>query len=295
MADRVTIANAHLTATIAAKGVELISLIPAGGEEMVWSADPAVWGWYAPNLFPIVGKLADDTLVHQGRRYPMKQHGFLRHSLCELTVEAPDACAFRLVDGAATWAQYPFAFDLTVGYRLTDDRLECNFTLANPADDLLYASLGAHPGFRWPLGDGAREAHVVLFEKPEPEPVRRLTGGLLASQPARSPIAGRLLRLDDSLFVDDALIFDRLASRRVVYGAPGGPAIAIDFPDFPEFGIWSKPGAGYLCLEPWQGMASPAGFAGEFRDKPGVVAIAPGGMRTWRYGIRPLARMPELG
>ena len=32
----------------------------------------------APVLFPIVGRLRDDTLVHQGRSYRMTQHGFAR-------------------------------------------------------------------------------------------------------------------------------------------------------------------------------------------------------------------------
>jgi len=200
-----------------------------------------------------------------------------------------------LVDDESTRLQYPFSFDLTVRYRVSGDCLECVFSLANPDDVPLYASVGAHPGFRWPLADGPRDAHAVIFERPEPNPIRRLAGGLLAAQPAPSPVVGNVLRLNDSLFADNALIFDRLSSRSLVYGAPGGPAVRIDFGDFPELGIWTKPGAGYLCLEPWQGVASPVEFVGEFRDKPGVVAVAPRETRTWRYSIHPLARMPELG
>ena len=41
-------------------------------------------------------------------------------------------------------------------------------------------------------------------------------------------------------------------------------------------------------------MASPAAFAGEFADKPGVVALAPGRTREWRYSIRVLPQMPSL-
>jgi len=295
MAAQVTLANDHFSATIAAKGAELVSLMTAGGAELMWSADPAVWGWHAPNLFPIVGRLAGDTLVHAGRRYPMKQHGFLRHSLCELVSEEAGACAFRLTDNPDTRAQYPFAFALTVQYRLDGRRLECGFTLENPADEPLFASLGAHPGFRWPIAGAPRDEHAVLFEKPEPEPIRLLDGGLLALGAEPSPVNGRVLRLDDALFARDALIFDRLSSRRVTYGAPGGPGIAIDFADFSQFGIWSKPDAGFVCLEPWQGTASPVGYDGEFSAKPGVVMILPGARRVWRYGISLLAHMPELG
>jgi galactose mutarotase-like enzyme len=292
----VTIANAYLTAVIAPKGAELQSLIPAGGQDAIWPGDPAVWPWRAPNLFPIVGALVDDTLVHEGRRYPIKQHGFLRHSLCDIAMREPDACVFRLTDSEETKAQYPFAFALTIGYRLADDRLECSFTLHNPAAVPLYASLGAHPAFRWPLTDAPREAHAVLFARDEPEPIRRLTGGLIDPVLVTSPVHGRILPLRDSLFDDDALIFDRLVSRKVTFGAPGGPSVELDFPDFPNLGIWTKPKgtAPFLCIEPWQGMASPAGFAGEFSQKPGVVTIAPGDTRIWRYSIRPLMAMPHL-
>ena len=288
----VTIRNDHLSATIAARGAELVSLAGVGIGELLWSADPAVWPWHAPNLFPIVGGLADDTLVHDGRRYPMPRHGFLRHRSCEVISATPDSCVLLLCDSEATRAQYPFAFALTITYRLHRDRISASFELHNPGSEPLFASIGAHPAFRWPLGDAPRTAHRVWFEQAEPAPIRRLANGLIEPQPARTPVEGHELLLEDRLFDDDALIFDRLVSRRVTFGVPGGPAIELSFPDFPDFGIWTKPGgAPFLCLEPWQGHASPVGFAGEFKDKPGVVELAPEATRVWRYAIRPVAVM----
>lgn len=290
----VTIANAKLSAVIAAKGAELQSLIPAGGQDVMWSGDPTIWAWHAPNLFPIVGALAGDMLVHEGKAYPIKQHGFLRHSVCAVTRQEPDACSFELTDSEETRAQYPFAFTLSIDYSLTGDRIDCAFTLRNPASTMLFASLGTHPAFRWPLGDAPRDDHIVLFERDEPEPIRRLTDRLIAPASIPTPVEGRVLRLRDSLFDKDALIFDRLVSRKVIFGDPAGPAVEIDFPDFPDLGIWTKPAgtAPFLCVEPWHGMANPAGFAGEFSKKPGVAAIAPGDARIWRYSLRPLSRMP---
>jgi galactose mutarotase-like enzyme len=295
MPDAVTIRNDRLTATIAAKGAELQSLVPAGGRDVMWEGDPAVWGWHAPNLFPIVGALADDRLIHEGKSYPIKQHGFLRHCLCDVVLQATDACAFRLTDSHETLAQFPFAFELTIRYRTVEDRLECEWSLQNPATVTLYACLGLHPAFRRPLGKAPRDAHVVLFDKPEPAPVRRLAGPLIDPAPKPTPVEGRVLRVRDELFDAGAIIFDRLASRKLIYGAPGGPAVELQFPDFPDLGIWAKPGpTAFLCLEPWQGMTSPEGFAGEFSQKPGVIALASGETRTWHYAIRSLREMPAL-
>lgn len=295
MSELVTIGNDRLAATIAAKGAEIQSLIPAFGEEVMWSGEADVWPWHAPNLFPIVGALADDELVHDGQRYPMKQHGFLRHSICEVLRSDAVSCAFRLTDNADTHEQYPFVFQLTIEYRIAEDRLECAFILHNPDTVPLAASIGTHPGFRRPLGSGPRNADVVLFDKPEPAPIRRLGGRTMDLAPKPTPVEGRLLRLRDELFDADAVIFDRLSSRKITYGAPGEPAIEVGFDDFPDLGIWSKAGATpFVCLEPWQGMASPAGFAGDFVDKPGTVKLAPGTTREWRYYIRPLAKMPTF-
>ena len=128
MSQLVTIGNGQLTAIIAAKGAEIQSLVPADGRDVMWTGDADVWPWHAPNLFPIVGALANDELVHDGQRYPMKQHGFLRQSLCEVLEAGPEACAFRLVDNADTHEQYPYAFALTISYRVEGDRLEATFS-----------------------------------------------------------------------------------------------------------------------------------------------------------------------
>jgi galactose mutarotase-like enzyme len=275
-----------LLVTIASLGAALQSLRIAGGREQLWQGDPAVWARRAPCLFPIVGRLKDDALIHDGRRYSLSKHGFARDR--DFQVEAAEAAraVFLLKDDAQTRAHYPFAFELRLEYALRANLLEITYRLRNPDEQALYASLGAHPAFVWPLAPGVpREAHSVLFASPETAPIRRLNGGLIAAQPIATPVEGRRLKLRDALFEDDALIFDRLASRSLSYSAPGTPTVHAAFEDFPHLGIWTKPGAGYLCIEPWQGYDSPEQFAGEFRDKPGVVALGGGEERSWRYSI----------
>ena len=92
-----------------------------------------------------------------------------------------------------------------------------------------------------------------------------------------SPLNGRVLHLGDTLFARDALVWDRLRSNRVSYGAASGPRLDIAFPDTPMLGVWSRPGAHFVCVEPWHGIADPEGYEGEFRDKPGVFEVPRGG------------------
>ena len=46
-----------------------------------------------------------------------------------------------------------------------------------------------------------------------------------------------------------------------------------------------KPGASFLCIEPWQGHSDPAGFTGPIDEKPGVVMVAPGERRLFTMSI----------
>ena len=88
-----------------------------------------------------------------------------------------------------------------------------------------------------------------MFEHDEPGAVRRIDGAGLVARSEPTPVVGRKLALRPALFDDDALIWDRLASRSLVYGAPGGAALAIAFPDTPMLGVWQKPGARYVCTQ----------------------------------------------
>ena len=219
----------------------------------------------------------------------MRQHGFARDRDFTLADRSDHHCRFRLTDEAATLAVYPFRFALEIHYAIEGTRLRVDYRLDNPAGTPLFASLGAHPAFRWPLPGSGGAPHAILFDVPEPAPVRRLAQGLLQREPEPSPVQGRRLDLTDGLFFGDALILDRIASRSLDYGPAGGPGLHFGFHGFDVLGLWSRPGAGFLCIEPWSGFHSPMGWDGELADKPGVRRIPPGGCfeAGWTVDLTP--------
>ena len=278
--ERHAISGGGLRATIARRGAELVQLGGPGGSEVLWQGvEP--WPRHAPNLFPIVGMLAGDTLRHRGAAYRVTQHGFARDLDFDWLEATGDTARLALRDSAATRALYPFGFRLEIGYAIVAGVLEITFTLDNPGDGVLPASFGAHPAFRWPLLPGiAKEDHVLTFGSEELAPIRRARGGFLTAEHHPSPVRGRVLALSDGLFTDGAVVMDAPASWWVRYSAPGAPSVAVSWDSgFPNLGIWSRPDAALLCIEPWHGMASPEGFDGEFTAKPGVMLIPPGERR----------------
>ena len=280
----IAIGNSALGATINPFGAELTSLRDAAGRERMTNADPAFWTGRAPILFPVVGRLNGDVLRVDGVAYPMQQHGFARRMPFAVVEQAADHATFHLTADEATRAHYPFDFHLALAFAIAGATLTVTATIANPGAGALPASFGFHPAFAWPQPGAAREDHGITFAGDEPGPIRRLSDGLIAGDRA-SPLQGRTLHLDDALFADDALIWAPAASQSVTYGAGDGPSLRIDFPDTPDLGIWSKPGAAFVCIEPWHGHADPAGFTGDFRAKPGVFEVAPGGERSCRMAI----------
>lgn len=285
-ADWIDIRNEILSAAINPLGAELSSLKDAQGSELMTDGDPAWWTGRAPLLFPIVGTLSGDQYRLDGKSYTLPRHGFARRQRFELVERETARVVLRLCDGAETHAVYPFAFTLDVAFTLEEATLFIDARATNENDTDMPASFGFHPGFRWPLPYGApREAHRILFEKTEPASLRRLTDGLIDAAPRATPVNDRTFALRDDLFEADALIWDQLASRSLVYGADRFPSLGIEWENMPELGIWSKPGAPYVCIEPWAGIADPVGFLGDIWEKPGIVRIAPGSSAAWSMEI----------
>lgn len=281
------IGSDRLTAEISEDGAELRRLTDAAGRDWLWDGDPAHWTGRAPILFPIVGTLNGDAFRWQGKSYDLPRHGFARRSRFTPVEQDGDALVLRLESDAATNTAWPFDCTLDMIFTVRHATLTMTARVTNRGEGPMPASFGFHPALRWPLpGERDKAGHNIRFDRSEPAPVRRLdAAGLLDPAPRPSPIDGDRLALDDGLFAEDALILDAIESRRLTYEGPAGSRVAIDYQGMPQLGLWMKPGAGYLCIEPWQGHSDPAGFEGTLDEKPGVVILPPGGQRLFSMAM----------
>jgi len=285
--------SADLHAAIDPLGAQLSVLRDAHDRDLLWDGNPAVWNGRAPILFPIVGMLVRGQYRLGERHYTMMRHGFARHSLFTVLSHTATAAVFRLTQNPDTLAVYPFRFALELEFAIQGPRLAINAEVRNTGDAPLPASLGFHPALRWPLaGNASRAGHFIEFEQDEPEPLRQLDdNGLLQTARIPTPVRNRRLDLADALFTHDALIFDRIRSRSVIYGAAHGPRVQVSFPGVPYLGIWSKPGAGFVCIEPWAGITDEAGYDGDIYGRIGGFVVPPGG--THRVGMTISLSGPE--
>jgi galactose mutarotase-like enzyme len=284
--DWIGISNDYLSAAINPLGAELSSLKDAEARQLMTNADPAFWTGHAPLLFPIIGELAGGRYRLDGETYELPRHGFARRQTFELLERETGRVVMRLTDNDATRAVYPFAFTLDAAFTLQHTTLFIDIRATNDDAADMPASFGFHPAFAWPLPYGQpRDAHAITFAQDEPEPLKRLADNLVAPDDRPSPVRDSRLQLRDDLFVDDALIWENVRSDHVVYGADAGPSLHVAWKNTPNLGIWTKPGASFVCIEPWAGIADPAGFAGEIWDKPGIIRIVPGKSASWSMEV----------
>jgi galactose mutarotase-like enzyme len=273
-----SLSSGDLTAEVDPLGAQLSTLRDRAGHDLLWGGDPSVWAGRAPLLFPIVGALAGGRYRLGSAAYALPRHGFARVKRFDVVGASSDAATLRLKADETTLEVYPFRFELDVSFALNGATLSVTTSVRNLGDDDMPASIGYHPGLRWPLPFGRpRSSHFIEFAMDEPDPVRRLNAaGLLTPERHPTPISHRHLKLEVALFQDDVIIFDQIRSRHVTYGADEGPRIRVSYPDAPYLGVWTKPQAPFICIEPWHGVADPDGFAGDFRTKPGVFTVAAG-------------------
>lgn len=287
-----TIKNEKLAVTIAAHGAELSSIYDkANDRELVWQADPAFWNRHAPVLFPNVGKYYGGHFTYNGTDYPMGQHGFARDTEFEQVESGENFVTYRLCADEESKKVYPFDFVLEITHRLNGNRLTVEWNVKNTDNKEMYFTIGGHPAFNVNvLPDTDFEDYSLVFK----EGTEKLSYVLLDAE-SGTAIGDKVyeLELTDSkyalkkdMFDKDALVFDGGQIEWAALALPDGkPYIALESKGFPNFGIWSKPGAPYVCLEPWCGRCDNKGFEGEISEKPGIIALKAGETFKKSYDI----------
>ena len=279
----VLFASDSLDCAVNLDGAELWSIRDRDGRDWQWDGDPAWWTGRAPILFPVVGVLNGGGFRHDGRWYAMEKHGFARRRRFEFVEHDEGRALLRLEADDATREHYPFDFRLDLAFAARGRTVSIEAMLENRGEGPMPFSFGFHPALRWPLPGGVRDFATLTFDADLPPVMWRMDGDGLLDRTQPTPSAGRTMTVEDRLFVADAMTFRDIAARGVTFDCGGGSA-RIEWDNFPDLGLWTKPGAPYLCIEPWQGFNDPVGFEGELADKPGVVVLSPG--EEWRASVR---------
>ncbi|RUM00783.1 aldose 1-epimerase family protein [Rhizobium chutanense] len=285
MPTLIRIGNQDLTVDISPLGAEMQALTSSDGRSWLWTGDAAFWTGRSPILFPIVGKAPDDKIAIDGTAYPMAQHGFARRSEFALVASTETMCRFELIASEATRAVYPFEFQLAVMHAVEGRALTVTAEVTNRDQKPMPFGLGFHSAFAWPLPGASGRDHIVTLDNEGEPGLVRLEGGLINPATLPSPFRAGRLPLDHTMFEQDAMIFPKGAGEGLSYGAEGGPAMQFRFENLPNLALWTKPGAPFLCIEPWHGTAAEAGGSSELSARPSTTILAPGAVARFAFTV----------
>ncbi|MGL4346034.1 MAG: aldose 1-epimerase family protein [Cellulosilyticaceae bacterium] len=272
-----TIKNTVLTASFLSLGAELCELVDTEGKNYIWDANPLYWKRHAPILFPIVGKVLDNTYTVRNSPYTLSQHGFARDMDFSVHHQEDAMITFKLTSNDASKAMYPFDFVLYVTYTLVENRLEIAYKVENTDTQTIAFKIGAHPGFMCPLFEGESLTDYYLeFECEEDAKLMPLTGeGYFLHDESR--FTGKTMPLSTELFANDALVLADFKSTWVaICSNTHNTRIKVSFEHFPFLGIWSPvTGAPFVCIEPWFGHADYVDERQELMRKHDLMLLDP--------------------
>ena len=281
-----TIQSGNVIAKIKNLGGELTSFAK-DGKEYLWQGDPAFWENQAPILFPVVGRMQNGVVSIKGKDYPMPKHGFVPETELEVLDKTEDSVTFSLTQNAVTKRHYPWDFRFSVQFTLNGSRLTWSFRVENTDQEPIFFGLGGHPAFRVPIEEGEKfEDYQLEFEKEEVLYSNHLREDIAIMAEEKDLIleSGNVLPLRRSLFNNDAMIFEDIASKWVnLVHKDTKKGIHFAYQDFPVLAVWTKGepvDAPYLCLEPWFSMGFRDDDDGSLETKYGIRSLQPGEVFT---------------
>ncbi len=264
-----TAENAKFTLGVKEMGAELTSLKSKETDfEFIWQGNTDIWYGQSPILFPIIGRLLDDKYSFDGKEYTMAKHGIVRKKPFKLINKTEDSLTFSQTSDEESLQCYPFEFDLQVTFKLTDNGLTVTHKVINNSDKVMYYSFGAHPAFNCKIGDYLEfsDSEELLTERIDHE-------SILIEEKFPVELDSKKLILTQNLFNDDALILSKYKSKNITLKSDEHKReVKFNF-DSPFLGIWAKPNAPYVCIEPWWGVNDNYDKKSDLSQKRGIMAL----------------------
>ena len=285
-----TIENEYLKVSVTTDGAQLCSVLrKSDGVEHVWQADPEVWGYHAPILFPYAGKLVEGKCEAKGVIWEnAPQHGFARTMEHRFVRSNATEIVLELTDTEESYANWPYHFRLESSFILEGEKLTHRLTVENRDEEAMPFGIGYHPAFASPFDSAHQSSDYELRFDTVQSPLcigclpKGLTNGTYY------PLGTNIdtIPVDENLFANDSHCMVNLSAKTLgIYEKGTGRAVVCDIADFPYTLIWSKPNwpTPFVCIEPWMSLPSPEDGSTKWQEKPAAAILQPG--QSWHVDL----------
>lgn len=273
-------------------GAELTS-VQYNGKEMLFQGEKVLdsngniyWKRQAPILFPIVGQLKNSQTQIEDKIYEMSQHGFARDMDFEEISKTENEHHYMLKNNEETLKKYPYKFELHVIYKIVEDALQVTYEVKNIDNKKIYFGIGGHPAFKCDYSTGDYE--IVFEQNEENIEFLKLRNGLIDTENATNILEENKIHLTENIFDNDAIIMKNIKSNKVILQNrnTNKKILEFDFTDFPYLALWSKKGAPFVCIEPWQNTADKIDSNQIYKEKENILSIEPDEIYSCKYIVK---------
>ncbi len=285
----VILKNENCTVKCVQNGAMLQSLVK-NKMEYLWQGDEKYWAGQAPVCFPIVGVLKNGKAVAFGKECRMGRHGVARINPFEIKEQGENYVIFVQHSSDETRAQFPFDYSLEIKYTLNGDTVTTEYTVLNTGAEPLPFAIGGHPAFNCPLcTDECFEDYSVKFDRVLNKKCLRpdIHTGLVDTQQRFSVLENTdEIKMDHSLFTEDAMVFEHMESKCAVLMGKNGKGVRVEYQDFENVLIWSSANGGpFVAIEPWTGISTCLDEDEIFEHKRGITVLNPNEQISYKFKI----------
>jgi len=281
-----TLSNSLLSCTISELGAEIVSLkSKTDRHEYIWQANPNIWAGSAPILFPIVGRLKGGQYSFNNKKYSLPTHGFIRNQCFIIKQRTESSLTLSARANPSTLQTYPFKFQLDVTFSLEQKSLKVMYEVINQDNTELYFAIGSHPAFALPQAEFNEGKCKLVFSEQEAHYCQLIKNDLLSEEKSPVDLTQKTLILTTDLFDYDALIFRDICSSSITLLVDQKPIISLEMGNNKHLGIWAKPNAPYVCIEPWTATDETMKTPVELKDKSDLMCLSSGEIHTNYYRI----------
>ena len=254
------------------------------GAQVLDSNGNTFWKRQAPILFPIVGQLKNSKKEIEGKKYEMSQHGFARDMKFEEISKTENEHHYMLKYNEETLKKYPYKFELHVIYEIEKDTLIVTYKVKNVDEKSIYFGLGGHPAFNCDYSNG--EYEIAFSENEDEIEFLKLKDG--HTEIADNILEDNKIYLKENTFDNDAVIMKNIKSNKVVLQnhKTNKKILEFDFTGFPYLALWSKKGAPFVCIEPWQNTADRIDSTQIYKDKENIIKLEKNKEFECKYSIK---------
>lgn len=287
----ITLENKYLKLNIKERGAQWTSLFDKENKaELLWQGSSKSWVSQAPLLFPIIGKLKDDSYIYHGQLYKLDKHGFLRSLQPRLVQQSDKEVTFEFEQNFDTKRVYPFDFKLRVTYTLKKNRVITKLVVLNDGDSTMYYNIGGHPG----LNIDHEQENLISFKTKNKHIGQFLLDGPFVNGYEKFKYTEMFL---DEIDLESTLILDGVSD------------VVLSTPDY-EYSMSMKPAHYFafwapnnketheldnlVCLEPWWGISDCIDANQQLKDKKGILKLEPNSTDEFEFSLRIEKNMPTL-